>query len=377
MEYVSDTVLPMNITKNITKLPKAVVEVSISVPWTDLEQKWNTALQRLSADVEVAGFRKGTAPLEMVEPRIATQVQQEMLKEVMPAALMEALQGSDVVPIDYPQYQVVSFAKGADLKFNARVTQRPAVQVGDYKAIKAGKVAPKVISDEEVNKVVDDLFKRWKARQPLGAVQPQPPTPAQKGPAGSMDFNQPSRPAAPQPASVASDVPDDSFAKAVGAQSLPDLKTKIKTDMEAESKYNAELDYEEAILQEVEKMTSVDVPDILVQDELNRMLVSLQRRVADMGLLLEDYLKGQNKTMEGIKAEWRPQAEKNVRMELGLSEIARMEKVDITDQELQAEIDKITDNRVKQQFESQEPRMHLRHALRQTKTLNLLKTLVG
>ena len=64
-------------------------------------------------------------------------------------------------------------------------------------------------------------------------------------------------------------------------------------------------------------------------------------------------------------------------MELGLSEIARQEGVNISDDELQAEIDKIQDARVKQQFSQQEPKMQLRHALRQTKTLNLLKGLVG
>ncbi len=64
-------------------------------------------------------------------------------------------------------------------------------------------------------------------------------------------------------------------------------------------------------------------------------------------------------------------------MELGLAEIARMENVNITDQELQAEIDKIQDQKVKQQFGSQEPRLHLRHALRQTRTLDLLKKMVG
>jgi len=96
-----------------------------------------------------------------------------------------------------------------------------------------------------------------------------------------------------------------------------------------------------------------------------------------MGLLMEDYLRGQGKTLDQLKKEWRGQAEKNVRMELGLSEIARLENVAILDQELLAEIDKIQDNRLKQQFESEEPRMHLRHALRQTKTLNLLKGLVG
>lgn len=68
---------------------------------------------------------------------------------------------------------------------------------------------------------------------------------------------------------------------------------------------------------------------------------------------------------------------KNVRMELGLSEIARMENVTIADLELQAEIDKIQDSKVKKQFETQEPRLHLRHALRQTRTLNLLKNIVA
>ncbi len=121
----------------------------------------------------------------------------------------------------------------------------------------------------------------------------------------------------------------------------------------------------------------MELTEILIQDEFNRMLVSLQRRVADMGLLLEDYLKSQGKTLGQIKSEWRVQAEKNVRMELGLAEVARMENVTISDAELQVEVDKIQDNKVKQQFEAEEPRLHLRHALRQTRTLDLLKKMVG
>lgn len=367
------------ITKNIVKQPKSVTEVQISVPWSDLEAKYNETFTKLASEVEIPGFRKGTAPTNMVEPQLAQPVQQELLRVVMPTYLMEALQGSDIVPIDYPQYQVISFSKGQDLKFNARVTERPKVTVGDYKIIKVSKATPKVINDADVDKVVGDLFNRWKTRNQTVTNNGQGTpvnTAAQNGTAGSMSFNQTNQDT-PVPASSTSQTPDDSFAKAVGASNLVDLKTKIKTDLENEAKYEGELDYEESILQEVEKMTSVDVPEILIQDELNRMLVSLQRRVADMGLLLEDYLKNQNKTLEGIKTEWRPQAEKNVRMELGLSEIARIENVNVTDEELQAEIDKITDQRVKSQFESQEPRMHLRHALRQTKTLNLLKSLVG
>ena len=255
-----------------------------------------------------------------------------------------------------------------------------------------------MLVDEDVNKVIDDLYSRWKARQ-SSAVSLQPSDKTQSsGSGGSINF-QGGNEIASSPSTSSSTLltagaqaprndetsqpngqtsgPDDNFAIAMGAANLADLRVKIRKDLEDHSKLNGELDFEEAILQEVEKITSVELPDILIEDELNRMLVSLQRRVADMGLLLDDYLRGQGKTLDQLKNEWRVQAEKNVRMELGLSEIARAENVNITDTDLQAEIDKIQDEKVKRQFESQEPRLHLKHALRQTKTLNLLKTLVA
>lgn len=369
------------LTKNIIRQPKAIVEVQITIPWTDLSSRWNEVSQRLTSEIELSGFRKGQAPPEMVEPKIASQVQQELLRVVMPQALIDALQGTDVVPIDYPRYQLVSFAKGQDLRFNAQVTERPQVKVGEFKSIRVTRPSAKPVTEEDINKLVSDLFTRWKTRQGTSlpsSVSPNSSQPS-SGPSGSLSFNGLGNQVAQASANLQAptpDQPDDTFAKAVGAENLSDLRTKIRTDLESEARYENELDYEEAILQEVEKMTTVDVPEVLVQDELNRMLVSLQRRVTDAGILFDDYLKGQNKTIDTLKQEWRPQAEKNVRMELGLSEIARLENVTITDTELQAEMDKITDSRIKQQFDAEEPRMHLRHALRQTKTLNLIKTLI-
>lgn len=365
------------VAKNIIKQPKSQVEVQIIMPWADLEAKWNEVLAKMAQEVELPGFRKGTAPLPMVEQNLGKKLEDEVFKVVMPQALIEALQGTNIVPIDFPQYQVVSFVKGQDLKFSAKVTERPTVNVGQYKTIKVVRPPLKTVTDDDVTKIIEELFKRWKLRNPQnppGASPAQPADPQAQGANGSMSFGA-QAPAAAQPA--ASEGPDDVFAKGVGATDLADLKLKIKQDLENEAKYNNELDFEEAILQEVEKITTVDVPDILIQDELNRMLVSLQRSVTERGLLLEEYLKSQNKTVDSIKAEWRPQAEKNVRMELGLSEVARLENVNISDGDLQLEIDKIQDQRVKAQFTQDEPRMHLRHALRQTKTLNLLKTLVS
>lgn len=365
------------LTKNIVKLPKSQVDVQITMPWADLQPKWDETFNKFAAEVEIPGFRKGQAPVNIVEPRILPQVQQEALKQVMPAALIEALQGTTYVPIDYPQYNVTAFSKGGELKFTARITVKPEVKVGNYKIVNAKRPVLKTADSAEVEKIVTDLFTRYQSRQPVqqqSAGQQSSDQAIKQGSGGTMNFN------------VATDsraqslnspiAPNDDFAKAMGANSLAELKEKIKTDLEAEAKYNNELDYEESILQEVEKITQVDIPEVLIQDELARMLLSLQRNVSDRGLLMEEYLKGQKKTVEQLKAEWRPQAERNVRMELGLSEIARQEGVNISDEELQQEVDKIQDNKVKQQFTQQEPRMHLRHALRQTKTLNLLKTIV-
>lgn len=354
------------ITKNIAKQLKSLVEVTVTVPWADLQTSWDATLQKMAADIEIAGFRKGLAPLNMVEGQLGTRLQDEVLKTAMPNFLIEALKGTDIIPIDYPKYDLISFVRGQQMQFKATVTNRPQVTTGNYKTIKVTRPQPKSVTLEEVDKVIDDLYKKWKARQPVVSDKGI-------GQAGSISFQDGSKP----PTNGQADTPNDEFAKAMGATTLNDLKTKIRTDLEANVKYNNELDYEEAILQEVEKITTVELPEILIQDELNRMLVSLQRRVADMGLLLEDYLKGQGKTLEQLKNEWRTQAEKNVRMELGLAEIARHEGVQISDQELQSEIDKIQDQRVKQQFASQEPRLHLRHALRQTRTLDLLKKMVG
>lgn len=366
------------ITKNIVKLPKSQIDIQITMPWADMQAKWDEVWNKAAAEIEIPGFRKGQAPANIVEPRILAQVQQEALKQIMPAALIESLQGSTYVPIDYPQYNVTAFQKGGELKFTARVTIKPEVRVGNYKVVNASRPQIKPVTDEEVEKIIADLFNRWKARQPVQPSTTQPQT-GTTGNAGSLSFAGPTNPqpnngAMQQSSNLSS--PSDEFAKQMGANTLVELKTKIKSDLEAEAKYNNELDYEESILQEVEKITNVDIPEVLIQDELARMLLSLQRNVSDRGLLMEEYLKGQKKTIDQLKAEWSPQAQRNVRMELGLSEIARTENVNITDEELQQEVDKIQDNKVKQQFTQQEPRMHLRHALRQTKTLNLLKTIV-
>src|SRR3989344_5207656 len=139
------------ITKNIQKLPKSIVEVTVTVPWADLQPAWDQTLQRMAADVELAGFRKGAAPLPLVEQQLGQRLQDEVLKVAMPNFLIEALKGTDIIPIDYPKYDLISFVRNTQLQFKAIVTNRPTVTVGNYKTIKVKKPTPKSVTEEEVN----------------------------------------------------------------------------------------------------------------------------------------------------------------------------------------------------------------------------------
>ncbi len=235
------------INKNIIKQPKSIVEVTITAPWTDLQATWDATLQRMAADVELSGFRKGQAPLPMVEQQLGTRLQDEVLKAAMPNFLIEALKSTDIIPIDYPKYDLISFAKGNQVQFKATITNRPAVNVGNYKAVKVARPTPKAVAEEEVQKVVDDLFKRWKARagaQPAGNASQQTggqvgSTPIQSG---SINF-QGGQSQAPTSVNGQIEVPNDEFAKAMGALSLSDLKSKIKKDLESNVSYNNEMDF--------------------------------------------------------------------------------------------------------------------------------------
>ncbi len=144
------------ITKNIQKLPKSIVEVNVTVPWADMAQNWDQTLQKMAVDVELSGFRKGAAPLPMVEQQLGQRLQDEVFKTAMPNFLIEALKGTDIVPIDYPKYDLISFARGQQLQFKATVTNRPSISVGVYKTIKAVRPQIKPVTEDEVNKVGDD-----------------------------------------------------------------------------------------------------------------------------------------------------------------------------------------------------------------------------
>lgn len=313
--------------KNIIKHPKSRIEIELIVPWITLEPKWNEIASKVN------------------EPELITKLKEEFLKKVMRNFLIEAIKESNIIPIDNPEYNLISFEIGQNLHYAVTLTNAPFVIIGDYKNINITKYNLLPIEKEAINETIIGLYKKWQKNSPT------------------------------EDSHTITTI-DKNFLKSVGTTTLEDLEIKIKQYLEQQQLYDNEIALEKLILDEIEKITLVELPDILIEDELNRMLVNLQRKVADMGLMLDNYLSTQNKTLDQLRKDWKTKAEKNVKIELGLAKISKLENIIISESDLQNKIDTIQDAKIKQQFVSKEARLHLRHSLRQTKTLNHLKKLI-
>lgn len=311
--------------KKITKLSKNIVEITIEIPWDDLKSEWDDVKQNV---------------LDL------TTLKDEFLKRTLPKKFIISLENSDIFPISKPEYKIISFNEGQDLCFIAIVINKPTVKIGDYKNIRIQKAALRKITEEEIIEVLQGIFENWKQEKVNSHL-------------------------------TNNSLSDNYFLQDMGASSFDALKAKIKRSLEEKELYDRELSFEQAILKEIEQLVDVELPDTLIEDEINRLVINLQRKVSQMGLVLDDYLKSQNKTLEQIKLEWLPRANSNVRTELGLAEIARLENVDISNEELNSKIQSVKDPQVKQQFKENGPRLHFKYALRQTKALDLLKKIVN
>ncbi|MGB9707035.1 MAG: trigger factor [Microgenomates group bacterium] len=119
----------------------------------------------------------------------------------------------------------------------------------------------------------------------------------------------------------------------------------------------------------------VRIPEILIQDEVNRMLSRLIDQTARLGLTVDQYLVSQKKSAEQLRAEYRQQAEELLKLEFILSAIADEEKIQVSDQEAEKLIEAVPDDQTKKAFQTPEQKLYLRHLLRKRRVIDNLSSL--
>ncbi len=143
------------------------VSLEIEAPADVVEEAYQKAYKSIVRRVNIPGFRRGKAPLYLVERHVGEDViKDEAIKDVLPSQYFEAVKEAGIDPVDDPEFVEVHFVRGEPLKFTAAVDVRPDVHLGDYRTLSEPFEAPKV-TDEEVQRQFDVLRDRMSELRPL------------------------------------------------------------------------------------------------------------------------------------------------------------------------------------------------------------------
>ncbi|MFA6492907.1 MAG: trigger factor [Patescibacteria group bacterium] len=373
-------------------LSKSKVKLSIKVSSPEMREFFARAYEKLAPTVEVKGFRTGTAPKSLTISAIG---ENRLNSEILDIALQEtygkALKKEDILPVSQPKVDIKVLkdltADTAELEYTVEVDILPVVKVGDYKKIKIKKSSESSkTTDEEIKQVLSHL-QRQKATftdidRPLkngdrvevnfegfekgvklenlssnhypvilgsGSLIPDfeknliglkkgdkkeftiklADPKDEKQPKKSIDF----KVEVLETQEVILPELNDTFAKTFEKKSLEDLKKAIGDDIILQKQEVEKRNTENQVLDELLKITDTEVPEGLINQEIERQVNDIRTRAAGMGMPFEKYLESIKKTEEEFRKELIPQAEKTIKIGLALGEIVKLEKIDSKDKE--------------------------------------------
>jgi FKBP-type peptidyl-prolyl cis-trans isomerase (trigger factor) len=309
--------------KDIKKLNAHEYSITIDIPQETVTKEVSLVTSMMGENLTISGFRKGKAPQDMVIRSVGEEkIKEELIQRLLGTSLYQVLQEEKIVPVINPKVENMEVSLTGPLKFTTIITTYPEVKISGYDKIKVKKDPAKEVTDVEIDQVVDNLYK-------------QITNPEERE---NLMYD-----ASGKKLSLGKKVdaaPDDLFAKKMGATDLKDLREKIKANLTAETQTNAERDWETKILEELVKKTKVDLPEALIEAEVDNILKKVVYDFSSMGMSFEDYLKSQNKTTEELRKDYRESAVKTLSAQLALNEIAKMEKLEVTDPEVEAALPK-------------------------------------
>ena len=364
------------------------VTLTIEVEQAKLEKATDGAAKRIAGRVNIPGFRKGKAPRKIVENFVGKDaILQEAFESVAQKAFEDALTEQDMEPVTRPEIDIVTLEEGKDVVFTAKFTQRPEVTLGDYKGLKVEK--PEVtVSEEDIDRQIEGM------RQHQGTLVDAPADAAVKkddfitldfegfvdGTAfeggkgedyplqiGSGSFipgfedqligakigeerevnvtfpeeyhaeNLKGKPAVFKCTvrSIKSrELPElnDAFAKKASKfETLAELREDIRKNLQVGAERQAETDRRT-------KAIEMEIPPVMVENRITAMIQEMAMRLEQQGMSLEQYLQYAGLDMARIRDEYRETAEKNVRTDLMLEEVAKAEDIKVEGRDLDQEV---------------------------------------
>ncbi len=384
--------------KSSNKVDTNVWELEVSVDGDTFKDAVTKAYLKQRKNITIPGFRKGKAPRAFIEKYYGEGVfYEDALEAIYPDAVASAIEEAKLEPVDTPyDLEIPEMGNdGVTMKF--KVTVKPEVELGEYKGLKATKKSTKVTADEvkaelarmqEQNSTVSDVDDRAVKKNDIVVIDFEGFVDGKAfegGKAEKYELTIGSNQFIPgfedqiighkigdkfdvnvkfpedYQADLASkdavfkiklhgikvkEVPalDDEFAKDVSEfDTLDELKKDIKKQLEKRKNDDAENELHNTLLEEVAKGIKAEIPEAMIEktidDDVNEYLYRLQSQ----GLKLETYLKYTGMDMKGFREGFKERAETQVRLNLALEKIIEKEKIEVTEEDIEAEYKKYAD----------------------------------
>ena len=370
----------------VTHGEKGKVEIKVDVAKATFEQSYNQTLGKFSQETNIAGFRPGKAPADVVENKVGlNKILNETASSLISKHLSAILDKEKLIPLDSPKIAVNTLAKSSPFSFTASFTQKPKVKVGSWKTIKVKKVAAKEVTEKDIDESIKNIYEAWvkqqETRNKKQETKDEESQVSQKfiydahGNKVFFEDKKTLRSSSNQDSTAGLKI-NDEFAKAIGARDLGHLGEIVKKDLETLVADQVEAKLESEIFDKMIEVGTVEVPDILIDDELNRILIRLNSELERQKKKLEDYLTEQGTTLDALKAKWRPQAEKNVKISLILEQIGQDEKVQVLPSEVEQALKGVNATNLTED-QKRDLERYLAVSIFQAKTLDLVKKAVA
>ncbi|MCX6766828.1 MAG: trigger factor [Candidatus Moranbacteria bacterium] len=383
----------------IKKLPKSQVEIQISVPTAEFQKFIDGAAEELSKDLKIDGFRPGKAPRNVVEQKVgAEKILAHGAERAIKKTYVDAITKNKLDTIGEPKITITKIAVGNDLEYKAVAAVMPEVKLSSYrkdvKTIK--KPEAEKVTEGQIQKEIEAIQKsRAKlvtvARQAKkddrveidfevfadgkliegGAAKNHPLTigenyfiPGFEDQLVGMkekdekefelafpkDYHQKELAGKPAKFKVKmslvqeKELPkiDDEFAKNLGKfENLAAFKKNLAEGIELEQKNKNEEKWRAEAIEKIAAESQIELPDMLVDQELEKMMAEFEQNIAAMGLQLETYLENIKKSKSEIAKGWKETAERRVRAALILKEIAKAEEIGVPSSEVEEEMNRV------------------------------------
>ena len=418
----------MHVTR--TPAPKSTVQLEIELPPERLDRAMNDAVRVLARRTRVPGFRPGKAPRPVLERHLGPGVVlDEAVDHLMQDAYREAIVQEAILPLSNADVEVVQAEEGKPLIFKAVVPVRPEVTLGDYRGFNF-KPEIEVIDDARVDQVIEELrdqnatlgpvedrgaqdgdyavisFLGTKDGEPFegGTSERMPLIVGQErlipgfesnlvglkvGETTEFDITFPEDYGEPSLAGqvahfsvelkelrekIQPDLDEDFIASLGAFESLEELKADIRARLEGNALDRARHGFADRIIEYAVANATVDLPDVLVDQEVEVMHDEFRASLARQGITEEAYLKAVEKTGEDIHGEFRPNAERRAKTLLVLSKIADAEGAEVDDAAVDAEVAQgreryAGDERLTGYFASERGRAFIRSTLRRSRVV--------